>query len=1062
MHRQAVHGLHAALMQLVQMFSGLRCALLPLLWTWALSAAAAPLDFDVPAGPAALGVTRFAQQAGVPVLFPYTLLEQRRTRAVRGRYETAVALAELLRGSGLVAVSDDNGQFRLLPAPRPDPGPGQRPVAGLDAAGNDLDAGNHPLAEVAITGSRIERDGMSMPTPVTVISKLELDALEPGSVVDALVQLPQFLNNDTPQTQSFGTAGAAGASFLNLRGAGSVRTLVLLDGRRVTPSTRNGTVDIAQLPRGLLRRVEIVTGGASAAYGSDAVSGVVNLMLDDTFTGFRLQAQQGETTRSDYQNHELSLAWGQDVGDRTSLLFAGEFAGAHGIRGYASRDWFQSEAAIENPAAGGPAEVIASNVHATGYTYGGLITSGPLAGTQFLAGGVPAPFVRGTLATSTTQSGGSGVDPAADLVWILPDQSRSNGFLRLTTRPTDATTLFAQLLAARSASHYEKDPPALWGPWEATIYADNAFLPDSLRSAMAGAGISSFKLGRLGNGDLGRPQVDNVDSLLSSTLGLQHHGTRWQLDAYYQYGHNRSALHYTDTLRIDRIYRAIDSVRDPASGRIVCRSTLSFPDDGCVPVDLFGPGSVSAAALRYLLDGSSAQIQTVQEHVAEATLQGSLLHLPAGPVQVVAGASWRLESMATHAPRYPAELDGLIVTPDTALGYRGLPAAYAGQPNIFERTTTIEVSGHYAVRELFGEVVMPLLATRRLAETLDLHGAFRITDYSGSGRIPAWKLGLNWQVDRTLRLRATRSRDIRAGSLAERYDASTAGVTIVDRLLPLPRSYAVVGERTGNPAVDPEKADTTTAGLVVQPAFAPALSLSADYYDIHIHDAISLLGVQNIIDRCAALPGDAVCGLIERNASTGLISRVRNLVLNVAAARSRGIDIELSWRHPVNLFGGAESMALRAFANHTLESSVVSGTGQRVDRAGQTGLGGGAPGWQANLSFAYRRGSVQATVQERLISSGSYNATYGTSGGASGAAADIDDNRVRGASYTTLRLAWDPPRLAGITLFATVSNLFDASPPRAGDWGFLGSIPTNESLFDVLGRRFVLGLQLQR
>src|SRR5690606_22146643 len=184
-------------------------------------------------------------------------------------------------------------------------------------------------------------------------------------------------------------SGAVGASYLNLRGIGTIRTLMLLDGRRVVPSTRFGTVDIALFPRNLVKRVEVVTGGASASYGSDAVSGVVNVILDDDFEGLRTHAQGGIAGAGDFGNVETGVTFGTRVGGNSSLLLSGEVFRASGIRGYASRDWYDGQAAIPNPDPDGPAEIIARDVRSTNYTFGGLITSGPLAGTEFLAGGVP-------------------------------------------------------------------------------------------------------------------------------------------------------------------------------------------------------------------------------------------------------------------------------------------------------------------------------------------------------------------------------------------------------------------------------------------------------------------------------------------------------------------------------------------------------------------------------------------------------------------------------------------------------------------------------------------------
>ena len=1024
-----------------------------LLMLLASQAMGAARSFDIEATAAAQGITRFAQQAGVPVLFPYDLVQDRRTAALKGRFEIDAGLKALLAGSGLVAQTNRRGQITLRLA---NPAPA--------AAGPDSTLAPDPqeelfeipetLPEVSITGTRIERDGMTTPTPVAAITSVELGSLGPTTLVDALVQLPHFLNNDTPQTQSFGTSGAAGASHLNLRGIGSIRTLTLLDGRRTVPSSRFGTVDIALFPRNLLRRVEVVTGGASAAYGSDAVSGVVNMILDSGFRGLGMHAQGGVSERGDYLNSEYSATFGSQIGDQSSLLLSAELFKADGIRGYRSRDWFDSTAAITNANAAGPRESFYRNVHATGFTYGGLITSGPLAGTEFLGGGTPAPFVRGTNYTNVTQSGGSGVDPAADLVWILPDQQRSSAFARFTTQPTAATSFFAQLLAGRTQNRFEKDPPSLWGSWEATIFADNAFLPQPVREQMSTQGLTSFRMGRVAaDGELGRGEVTGTGELLSTTFGFDWNLSEWTLDGYYQWGRNLTTLDFRDTLRLDRIYRGIDSVVDPQSGRIVCRSTLSFPDDGCVPVNLFGRGSVSAPARAYVTEGSSQQSQDVREQVAEVTAQRDLSLLRAGPVSLAAGLAWREESVDSDTRRFPASLEGLRVESAGSQGYRGLPAAYLNTPNIFERTVVTDVAGAYSVSEVFGEVMVPVLRDRPIAKRLDLHAALRQARYSGSGPIPAWKFGVDWQPLQALRLRATRSRDVRAGSLSERYDVGLSGVTIIDRVQAAAPVYAVIAQRTGNPEINPERSDTTTAGFVLQPSWAPGVSMSADYFDIRVRDAISVFGVQAIINGCAdAVP--SLCDLIERNASTGLITTVRNLVLNVAQARSRGIDLEMSWRGAVNLLGGGESLALRLFANHSLESSTIGGSGEEIDRAGQTGLFGGAPRLQANLSLAYERGPWQFTLQERYISSGSYNATY--------VAADLDKRRASSVSYTSLRVGWKPENRLGASVYLNVQNLLDVDPPRSGDWGFVGSMPTNEGLFDVLGRRVVLGVRIDR
>jgi outer membrane receptor protein involved in Fe transport len=319
--------------------------------------------------------------------------------------------------------------------------------------------------------------------------------------------------------------------------------------------------------------------------------------------------------------------------------------------------------------------------------------------------------------------------------------------------------------------------------------------------------------------------------------------------------------------------------------------------------------------------------------------------------------------------------------------------------------------------------------------------------------IPAWKLGLDWQLLASLRLRATRSRDVRAGSLSERYDLSLSGMTITDRVLPGAPMYAVVIARRGNPVVEPERSETTTAGFVWQPGWLDGFSLATDFYDIQVRGAISVWGPQAIIDRCAE-GNQELCALIERDSSSGQIEQVNNLVLNIAGARSRGIDLETSWRRKVDWLGGDESIAMRLLANRSLQSSTTDAAGRQTDRNGQTGLFGGAPRFQANLSLAYERGALQVIAQERYTSSGSYDATYGPG--------DIDKRHVRAMATTALQFNWQPGAQRSLRFYLNVQNVFDANPPIAPDWGFAGSLPTNEGLFDVLGRRYVLGLRFER
>src|SRR5690606_23105363 len=271
----------------------------------------------------------------------------------------------------------------------------------VGAAWGQQDQAQPGVEEVLVTGSRIQRTGMVTPTPVTAVDAQDLRAMAPGNLVDSMNQLPQFFNNDSPQTQ-FNFAGSAGASNLNVRGIGANRTLVLLDGRRIVASNPHGTPDINVVPEAIQQRVAVVTGGASAAYGSDAVAGVVNFVLDTEFTGIDTRVQGGITDRGDAENFEGAFTFGTDLGDAGHLIVSADVFDQRGVDGYEDRDWYQGWGTVTNPewvassGAVGPELIIAPNVVSTEYTFGGLIRAPGTAldRLMFLPDGSVAPFVQ--------------------------------------------------------------------------------------------------------------------------------------------------------------------------------------------------------------------------------------------------------------------------------------------------------------------------------------------------------------------------------------------------------------------------------------------------------------------------------------------------------------------------------------------------------------------------------------------------------------------------------------------------------------------------------------------
>ena len=1030
-------------------------------------------DFDIPSADAQISLNLFAKQTGTPLLYRSKDLGTIKTNGVKGRYTFKQALELLLKDTGVAGSINQNGVLTISLIDNQ----AKEKVASksvlsriadfiLGDKGVNTTTGkhnqkvkkhgvpSHEVEEITVTGSRIVRHGLTTPTPVTSIDHDKLQNLAPTTVIDALVQLPQFINSDTPQTQTYGTSGPAGASRINLRGIGTQRTLTLLDGRRIVPSTRTGEVNIALLPEALIKRVEIVTGGASAMYGSDAVSGVVNFLMDTSFNGVSGVLEGGITGHGDNASQKAAIMLGGAIGDDAHVVISAEYYRADGIEGYYNRDWFKSWAEITNPNPTGPRYIIAPNVHSTIYTYGGLITGGPLKGIQFDDNGNPIPFKAGKYVSGITQSGGSGIDPGQD-VYILPNQEHYNGFIHADYNLNEDTSLFFEGLSSHSETSFEKIPNYLAHPWEATIYIDNVYLPESIRTQMATLGIDSFPFGRIASdADLGAGFVTNSNDMISVSAGFKTTYRGLQINGYYQYGRNYARLLYTHTARIDRVYRALDAVADPLSGKPICRSTLTFPNDGCVPVDMFGKGAPSQAAINWITEGSAEQDQTIQQHIAEISAQRNFNTSWAGQLSVVTGASFRLESLDNRPYTNPPKLLNQVILPAVLQGYRGLPKDYEYRDSVFERTVvnpTSSISGSYDVWELFGETIIPLYQSSTSTRKMDMNLAVRYADYQGSGGITAWKTGIDWQMFNDLKFRWTHSRDIRAGTLAERFDYTTRGTLIYDRENPDSSPYAIRQVQGGNPLVDPEKSDTNTFGVVYQPYWFDGLSLSADYYDIRVGDAISQPGAQYIEDKCFV--GSAYdCTLVHRNNSTGLISVIDNIFQNINEIRTWGVDIELNYHNSIHVFGGDESLTLRGFASYIgEESTTVSGT-SKIDLAGQTGRGGGAPSWQLNFSVGYANGPFFIYLQERYIDAGIYNVLYDAN--------SINDNTVDPAYYTTLQIAYNHAVAGGtVTLFAHVDNLFDADPPVAPTWRAGGSNDTNESLFDVLGRRFTAGLK---
>lgn len=987
-------------------------------------------------------------------------------------------------------------------------------------------AGNEDLDEVVVTGSRITGSvGMSTPTPVTAVSAEELSVLSPSTLISALSQLPQFYGNSTNDVRS-GFFGSGGSGNLNLRGLNtggqSGRTLTLLNGRRIVPGTGIGTVDINILPSALLKRVDTVTGGASAAYGTDAVAGAVNFIVDTEYTGWQLNAQAGTTSRNDRDNMLYSAAWGGDLGERAHLLLSGEYYHADQVLNYGGRGWYEGYSLVPNPdtSTSTPRLLAAPNVVPSLATFGGLIAAGvpttsALYRRHFNPDGTLSPFVLGLGSATGGHSianGGSGDDSTLNLATLAPEAQRANAFAYLGFDATPDLKLYAQFLAGQSRidqpDHAGRFANVAGIDTRITIYRENAFLPAAVQQIMVNENLASFQMNVVGDREgLGRDTHMRQDNkTYSATTGFQWDITRagllqdWQVNGYLQYGwaDNRG---YQQGVLLDRIVAATDAIVDPANpGNIICRAATIDPArwGDCVPLNLFGRGNASDAAIDYVTKSTAGQVVTsplyfqpdgydsgetvtfttskgkvynthTKQTMAELSTSGRVFEGWAGAIAAAIGVSYRKEELnqIVYDPSNPASDPAIRpAAGDPAL--RGVPTYTATRSSMVQNSTIPNVHGSYDVKEAFTEWQVPLLKDLPGIEQMNLLAAARYAKYEGSGGVWSWKYGVDWDVFRDLRLRGTVSRDVRAATLTERYN-QTGGVGSVslDPAFPNDGTQTFSSRTGGNPFLEPETSKTYTYGVVYQPGWLQGFSASVDYWKVDIAGAIGTLGFQRIIDDCFSSGGAAsVCSLITRDATTNRLSQVRNISQNIAASAGEGVDVELGYRHTVNLFReGSESLSARVFWSHLSENSTMTDRTQTAtyfDSAGQTGVGV-LPEDAVTGTLTYTAGPLNLSVSARYIGDGIYNRRYNLP---AATRPDIADNTIGSVTYVNLSggYAWDVQG-GRLELYADIQNLLDRDPPIVpaqfdASLAQTGS-QVNAGLFDLLGRRFTLGVRFR-
>jgi outer membrane receptor protein involved in Fe transport len=800
-------------------------------------------------------------------------------------------------------------------------------LAGLSSAlAQTANNGADQVEAVTVTGTLITNSGVNAPTPVTVVNAAEIQTTTPSNLQNALSKLPAFLGSANQRSSPTSTSGGQG-NQVSLRNLGFTRTLILFDGKRVAPSDPQGTVNIDGLPQMLVQRVDVVTGGASATYGSDAVAGVVNFVLDKNFTGFKYEGHGGISSFADAAEEEIGFAAG-------SSLFGGRGHIEGDVR-YYHQDPVNLSARPYG--ANGQAWAMTGNGTAakpfTNTPYGRLVNQAAGGGvvncvgcaanwTTFAPGGDLIPFQQGTpTGTPGTNSGGDG-GGYYNTSSFQSDLRQAEVFMRFSYQLNDKLDFYIQGNWNESYNINHASPATINpGPGRGSIIpVTQAYLKPTTRALLtqgntqiASYGVQVFTYGVFYDNVAGVPTVQsgndfrslNLDRNMGFTAGLD--GTlldKYSWSTFLTYNENRleGAVPHNDN--VQKFLAGEDAVIAPTgtvingvnmSGQIVCNVSLTqyanlYP--GCVPINPFGQ-SLTQQMFNYFTDRTQYEATNALLD-AGAQISGGVFDLPAGPVQVGASAEIRRQSLDIQSAFNPAN----------TMDCTGLRLCTPGVAALYDQPTTAPLpTTAITVWELAAEVNVPVVKDLPLIQSFDVSLAGRHTEYSSSGPADTWKIGIDHHIDDNFRIRANMSVDIRAPNLYELHQPlSVATAGYADLLTG--GNFSIKRETIGNPTLTPEVAHTYTAGLVFTPTFIPGLQATIDYYKIAMSNAItslsgSTVGIQQI---CIASGGTSpYCGLTVRPfpyTNTSLANyptsfKVQNL--NSAKVQTEGLDIDIGY-----------------------------------------------------------------------------------------------------------------------------------------------------------------------
>jgi iron complex outermembrane recepter protein len=957
---------------------------------------------------------------------------------------------------------------------------------------------------VVVTGTRIQTPGTTSSSPITTIAADELSLQQASEVEKVLRNLPITVPGDGANTNN----GTAGATTVNLRDLGAQRNLIMIDGKRVTPYNFNGIVDVSIVPAAMLEGVDIVTGGASAVYGSDAISGAINFRLKRNFQGVEADVERSQTGAGDGDITNISLAMGAALNDdRGNVALALNYTKREGVQ-FGDRDYGRvgvstaSGAGLGNTGAAQPANCSGDNTVPT--TFGGSGTTVP-SRLNFVPGAATGLQFRddGTLGAFCNQFNFNPYN------YYQTPQERYSGIAYGNYSITDDIEAYGRLSFAAINVRQQIAPSGIFNNLITTPLS-NPFLSASARQTL----IDRFNAGRLpgaagtatalnnnwfdnnNNGvvdaadsvrfAVGRRTIEfgersstydnNAFQTLVGLRGTLFEDDSWSWDVSLQHGESDRTNVSAGYTNVTNALIAANTVSTTS-----CTTATGVTTSGCVPLNLFGAaGSITPAMAAY----SSAvgiekqnYVQTIVSGSISGPVDGFKLPWAESPLQLALGAEYREESGGT--------------TPDECL--KLAPASCLGGAG----GNTLPIEGGFEAEELFAEAILPIATDRPFFQSLDLELGIRSSNFEPTGPTTSWKAGFNWAFNDSVRLRVMQQRAVRAPNVGElaapltsgldnatRDPCSVANTSISTALRTLCISTGMTTAQVGavpdiiagqinifsgtNLAAlpDPEQADTTTVGIVFTPSFLTFLKspvISLDYYNITIEGFIGELGSQEILDLCYVQGISSFCNQIIRVGGSLVLpgSGIQAFTQNLVSADAAGVDLNVGFGLDLDTLGLNEKWGSLRFsynANFTTKNESLSSlAGSTVDCLGLYGTqcGNPSPEYRHVQRTTWTVGDLRMSYLWRHIGEASVEPTQ--------LSATFDPfEKIKAHNYIDLLASY--ALNDKVELSFSVNNVFDKEPPIVG-----GEIATTASnggntfpqTYDPLGRVYTVGFNLK-